>query len=189
MSEGQEHLSRHMTLRRLLFAALVVATMALLVWLAAMALAPDGLDGIELVTLALFVIVMPWMVIGFWNALIGFVIMRFAGDPVAAVFPRIAEVGADDAIVSRTAVLICIRNESPQRAMRNLAPMVAGLAADKAAESFHLFILSDTDLPAVAAERGRRIVSPAEPAPPAPKHLKSRRERFTWESPEMYREE
>ena len=33
------------------------------------------------------------------------------------------------------------------------------------------------------------FIAPAEPTPPPPKHLSRRRERFTWESPEMYREE
>ena len=78
-----------MTLRRLLFGVLVAATMALLLWLATMALAPDGLDAVEVAVLALFTITMPWMVIGFWNALIGFLIMRFSTDPVAAVFPAV----------------------------------------------------------------------------------------------------
>jgi hypothetical protein len=32
------------------------------------------------------------------------------------------------------------------------------------------------------------IISPPEPTPPAPKH-RSRRPRFTWESPEMYVED
>ena len=144
-----------MTLRRLLFGTVVTATMALLLWLAGMALAPGGLDTLKTAILALFVITMPWMVIGFWNALIGFLIMRFAADPVAAVFPASASVRPDAIIAARTAVLVCIRNEPPQRALRNLAPLIAGLAADNAASQFHVFILSDTDVPDVVAEEDR----------------------------------
>jgi uncharacterized protein YhaN len=33
------------------------------------------------------------------------------------------------------------------------------------------------------------ILSPPQPTPPAPKHLAARRQRFTWESPEMYVED
>jgi len=39
---------------------------------------------------------MPWSVIGFWNATIGFVIMRFARDPVAIVLPSIAHLRGDE---------------------------------------------------------------------------------------------
>jgi hypothetical protein len=42
---------------------------------------------------------------------------------------------------------------------------------------------------AQAAPVATVILSPAEPTPPAPKRLASRRRRFTWESPEMYWEE
>ena len=146
-----------MTLRRLLFGTVVAATMALLLWLAGMALAPGGLDTLEMAIQALFAITMPWMVIGFWNALIGFLIMRFASDPVTAVFPAVAGLRPNAGITAHTAVLVCIRNEPPQRALRNLAPLIAGLAADNAASQFHVFILSDTDVPDVAAEEDRLL--------------------------------
>jgi membrane glycosyltransferase len=46
---------------------------------------------------------------------------------------------------------MCIRNEPPERAARYLAPLVEGLAANPAAGRFHVYLLSDTDQPAVAA--------------------------------------
>ena len=39
---------------------------------------------LDLVLVVLFAVTLPWYVIGFWNATIGFLIMRFARDPVAA---------------------------------------------------------------------------------------------------------
>ena len=43
----------------------------------------------DIVALVLFAFTLPWMVAGFCNALIGFVIMRFSADPVAAVLPAV----------------------------------------------------------------------------------------------------
>ena len=61
-------------------------------WLAALALAPGGFGVLDLAALVLFAVTLPWMVAGFWNAVIGFIIMRFSADPAAAVLPA---AGAD----------------------------------------------------------------------------------------------
>src|SRR5258705_13932492 len=76
--------------RRMLFAALFAGTMAGSLVLAALALAPGGFGIIDIILLALFAVTLPWMVAGFWNAVIGFVIMRFSADPIAAVIPGAA---------------------------------------------------------------------------------------------------
>ena len=134
--------------RRLLFAALVAATVAAMMALAAAALAANGLGVLDIVLLALFLPTLPWTVIGFWNAAIGFVILRFARDPSAAVTPAAARVRGDEDITVSVALLLCIRNEDPARLLRNLAPMLAGLAPVGA--RFHLYLLSDTSDPAIA---------------------------------------
>ena len=54
-----------LTGRRALFAALVIATMAAVMWLSAVALSADGLGPLDIVLLALFLITLPWTVIGF----------------------------------------------------------------------------------------------------------------------------
>src|SRR6267378_1701750 len=48
-------------------------------------------------------------------------------DPVAAVTPAAAGVRGDEPITASTAILMCIRNEPPERAARYLAPLVDGL--------------------------------------------------------------
>ena len=83
--------------------------------LAALALSPGGLGVVDIVLLALFALTLPWMVVGFWNAVIGFLIMRFAADPVAAVMPLAARIRGDEPITASTAILLCIRNEVPDR--------------------------------------------------------------------------
>jgi membrane glycosyltransferase len=137
--------------RRVLFAALVVATMTGLLWLLATALSAGGLDAIDILLLALFAITLPWTVIGFWNATIGLLVMRFAADPVAAVIPAVTRVRGDEAITASVAILAFIRNEMPARVVRNLAPMLEGLAGSDAHGRFHLYVLRDTNDGAIAA--------------------------------------
>ena len=130
--------------RRLLFAVLFAATMAGSLALAALALSPGGFDLIDVTLLALFAVTLPWMVAGFWNAAIGFLIMRFSADPTAAVMPMAAGIRGDEPITASTAILLCIRNELPDRMIRNLEPMLAGLDAAGCGARFHLYVLSDT---------------------------------------------
>jgi len=59
-------------------------------------------------------------------------------------------VRGDEPITAATAILMCIRNEPPERAVRYLAPLVEGLAADPAAGRFHVYVLSDTSEGAIA---------------------------------------
>jgi membrane glycosyltransferase len=137
--------------RRVLFAVVFVVTMAASLGLAALALAPGGWGLLDVAALALLALVLPWMVAGFWNAVIGFVIMRFAADPAAEVLPAIKRVRGDESIVASTAILLCIRNEPPARIIRNLEPMLAGLDASGYGKRFHLYVLSDTNDGDIAA--------------------------------------
>ncbi len=146
--------------RRVLFAALVIATIAAVMGLAAAALSAHGLGPLDVVLLALFLVTLPWTVIGFWNAAIGFVILRFARNPVAAVTPAAARIRGDEPITASVALLACIRNEDPDRVIRNLGPMLDGLAA--AGAQFHLYALSDTADPAIAAAEERAFAALAD---------------------------
>jgi membrane glycosyltransferase len=138
--------------RRVLFATLVIATIAGVLGLTALALSADGLDILDVVILVLFAATLPWSVIGFWNATIGFVIMRFAHDPIAAVLPAARSISGNEPITAATAILLCIRNEVPDRVIRNLEPMLADLVAAGVGERFHVYVLSDTDDAAIAAQ-------------------------------------
>ena len=91
-----------------------------------------------------FGLTLPWSVIGFWNAAIGFFVMRFARDPVATVVPSVARVRGDEPITASTAITIFVRNEPPDRVIRNLDAMMREIDAAGAADRFHLYVLSDT---------------------------------------------
>ncbi|HYY38793.1 MAG TPA: glucans biosynthesis glucosyltransferase MdoH, partial [Xanthobacteraceae bacterium] len=137
--------------RPVLFFLCVGLTMAGLIWLAVVALSPGGIGAVDIILLALFAVTLPWYVIGFWNATIGLLIMRFARDPVAAVLPIAGRVRGDEPITASTAVLLCIRNELPERSVRMIEPMLQGLAAHGVGERFHVYVLSDTDDSHIAA--------------------------------------
>jgi membrane glycosyltransferase len=135
--------------RRALFATLVGATMAAVLWLAVVAVPPSSAGGLAF--LVLFTITLPWSVVGFWNAVIGFLIMRFSENPAAAVSPLTASIRGDEPITASAAILMCIRNESPEQVIRNLQPLIAGLEQARGAHLFHVYILSDSSLPEIVS--------------------------------------
>jgi membrane glycosyltransferase len=138
-----------LTRRRALFAILVATTMAAVLWLALVAVPPYSAGAIAF--LALFTITLPWSVIGFWNATIGFLIMRFCHDPAVAVNPMAASIHGDEPVTASTAILMCIRNENPDQVTRNLQPLMDGLVQARVAHLFHVYVLSDTSDPAIVA--------------------------------------
>lgn len=139
------------TRRRMIFAGLGVATWALLFGLAAFALAPGGYDALDLLILVAFGLHLPWSIFGFWNAWIGFLIMRFAKDPLALTCPPAASVRGDEPITATTAILMCVRNEDTTRVFRNIGLLLGDLAKTGAADRFRLYVLSDTNRADVAA--------------------------------------
>ena len=137
--------------RRVLFAGLVLLTIAGLLALAAKALSAGGFGAVDALLLVLFGATLPWSVIGFWNATIGFLVMRFAADPVAAVNPATPGVRGDEPMNVSTAITIFVRNEPPERVVRNLDAMMSELEAAGVADRFHLYVLSDTSHREIAA--------------------------------------
>ncbi|MEZ5788092.1 MAG: glucans biosynthesis glucosyltransferase MdoH [Xanthobacteraceae bacterium] len=145
--------------RRILFAALVLSTIGAMLLLTARMLAPGGFSVTDIVLLALFAVTLPWTVIGFWNAIIGLIVMRCAKDPVAAVLPAVERFSGNETIAASTAILLCIRNERPDRAIRNLGPLLGGLVEAGVGDHFHVYVLSDSSDPAIAAEEEERFDS------------------------------
>lgn len=94
--------------------------------------------------LFLFSLIVPWMVIGFWNAMIGLVIYQFCKEPLTYIFPQ-SMLNVAEEIHSSTAILLCIRNETPQRLVRNLEIMLSDLQTSGVGQHFTVYILSDTN--------------------------------------------
>ena len=73
--------------------------------------------------------------------------------------PVAAGIRGDEPITASTAILMCIRNEPPDRVIRNLEPMLAGLAAAGVGDRFHLYVLSDTSDAEIAALEEARFAA------------------------------
>jgi membrane glycosyltransferase len=140
----------------------VAAMMAGLMWLLASTLSVNGLDAFDVALLALFAVTLPWSVIGFCNATIGFLIMRLrliarGGMPGGGTHPwRRADHGLDRD-----------RHLHSQRSARTRAaqpqapddrPVAIGFG-----DRFHVYILSDTSDPAVAAAKDAQFGAFAGP--------------------------
>src|SRR2546423_5793634 len=88
----------------------------------------------------------------------GLLIMHLASR-VAAVRPVGARVAGDEPVTANTAILWCLRNEDTERVIRNIEPMMEGLVTAGVAEKFHIFILSDTNYPEIAAVEEPRFAT------------------------------
>jgi len=139
-------------LRRLIFGVLSLATAALMLYLVHQALASDIHFLLRILLLVLFALTLPWMAVGFWNAIIGLLLCQCYKDPTTVVLPASMQVNDSAPLAHSTAILLCIRNESPVRLIRNLQVMLRGLAADQLAGFFHVYVLSDTNDEGIAIE-------------------------------------
>jgi membrane glycosyltransferase len=129
-----------------------LTTAALTLYLVHQALASDIPLLLRILLLALFALTLPWMVVGFWNAIIGLLLCQCYKDPTTVVLPASMQVNDSAPLAHSTAILLCIRNESPARLIRNLHVMLRGLAADQLAGFFHVYVLSDTNDEGIARE-------------------------------------
>jgi len=140
-----------MTARRVLFAALLVTSFAGLATLMAVTLSPGGYSALDIFILACFMVTLPWTIIGFWNAVIGLLVMRLAKNPIEAVCP-IDHVDDDRPLASSTALLSCVRNEDTESLETNLSAMVSHLVRAGEAQHFTLYVLSDTNMDDIALQ-------------------------------------
>ncbi len=128
--------------RRVLFFILVMGTLVAALALMVATLSAGDFDLLDLVLTLCFALTLPWTVIGFWNAVIGFILMRLHPDPAAVVCPLAGDPA--HAISSRTAILSCIRNEDAERVMSHLERMIRGLVDAGHGKRFEVFVLSDS---------------------------------------------
>jgi membrane glycosyltransferase len=134
-----------MTARRSVFCVLAIFTAALMFWLMHQALSPQIPTLLYVALMVLLGLTLPWMVVGFWNAVIGLLLCQLSTEPTAAVLPREMDITDTEPLTASTAILLCIRNETPERIERNLEIMLKGLATPGIGEHFHLYVLSDTN--------------------------------------------
>lgn len=144
-------------LRRALFAVPVVFLTGLGVALFHRVIAEGGISPAEYGMIGLFTATLIWIVIWFWNAMLGLATVAFARNPASAAAPILASLDRNRPIRGRVAVVMPIHNEDPARTFQRLEATYRSLAencasgnADRDRFDFHL--LSDTTDLAVAEE-------------------------------------
>jgi len=147
MGAGFSVSSRRMSARRILFFGLVSSTILALVSALTYVFASDGLRAIEIAMITVFALNTPWMVIGFWNAVIGFSLLHFNRDWLRSVTGLSGLEDEMSAISSRTAIVMPVHNENPELVVGNLKAVTDSLDATGLSDTFDVFLLSDTTDP------------------------------------------
>ncbi len=160
--------------RRTLFLLLVLPTMAALIAAMATLLGTNGFTGLEVAQLICFAFTTPWAVIGFWNAVIGFAILRLSRDPASYVNPTLRRAGAQDPISARVALTLFVRHEQAAAVVGRLRLMRRELERSGMGRHFHFFLLSDSAVPEFCAEEEREFAS-FQASDPRPDELIYRR--------------
>ncbi len=140
-----------LTARRWAFFALNAVSLAALGWLMVHILAARGWSGATVLFLALYLVGLPWTLIGFWNAAVGFAISRLTGDPAGFTNPALRATPADSPITTRTAICVAVRHEDVALVFARLASMIRAVEATPCGEAFAFHVLSDTSRPDIAA--------------------------------------
>ena len=115
--------------RRIAFALLVLTSSIGLLSLMAATLFPAGIDLSGTAMLFLFALTLPWTVVGFWNAVIGFALMSFARDPAGLVAPHLRSISGREEVEStpRRARLVDEVEAHPSQVVRDA---LLGLVAE-----------------------------------------------------------
>jgi membrane glycosyltransferase len=132
-------------LRRTVFLCAVIATIVVAATRMRELLLANGYTDLERVSFALFVVLMAPIAFSFWIAVAGFYVRVRGGDPVA-----LTKAGAlldTGPLIARTAILVPVHNEDPQRVCAGVRATLESLARTGHLGSFDLFLLSDTTDP------------------------------------------
>jgi len=170
--------------RRSLVVALNALTYAAMLAIAAKVLGYGGWSLLNLVLLIAFAIGTPWSVLGFWNALIGLLLLhgqrrdgqrrdgqRRDGQhrdgqhreaqhrAMDSVAPFAAAANEPLPLRITCAVFMTLRNEDPRRAISRLRTVKASIEATGEGAQFSYFVLSDTNRADIAAAEERAIAA------------------------------
>lgn len=122
---------------------LVLATLLAFLWRLAGVVFADGVETSSIIMLAAVGVPLSIIALSFWSAVIGFLIALLGDDPVRRVMP-LPEGGARGRVHGRTAILMPVYHEDPDRVLSGVEAMRASLAATGQGDRFDWFILSDT---------------------------------------------
>lgn len=146
---------RTLSARRWLVLALNLATLGLLLLGLARVLGAGGWSVADIVIFVAFLFGAPWTVLGFWNAVIGLWLLHGARDGLEQVAPFASAGEVEAPITIRSAILMTLRNEDPERAFRRLRVVRESVDATGEGAAFDYFVLSDTNDAEVGATEER----------------------------------
>ena len=146
--------------RRFAFLFLNLVTIVMLIAGMAYLLSSGGWTLTKYAMLLAYIITLPGLSIGFWNAVIGYTLLalrqsadraRTRRDPWAVHHDPTAP------LTSRTAVVMAVRNEDPESAVFRLRAIYEDLQAQGFSSKFDFHFLSDTSDPDIAAKEQELI--------------------------------
>lgn len=133
---------RAASLRRMVLLVLIIAQVYFATSAMAAVLPYHGHQALEIAILILFAILSGWVSVGFWTAMMGFVLKLAGGDRYAISATSAAAVPIGEQ--ARTAVIMPICNENVARVFAGLRATYESLARTGALRHFDFFILSDS---------------------------------------------
>ncbi|MGI3210184.1 glucans biosynthesis glucosyltransferase MdoH [Roseovarius tibetensis] len=169
--------------RRTLVLALNVVTVGALFGAMLSLFAPGGITLGEAGMLVAFSLTLPWLSIGVWNSVLGFLLDRRYGERAAAhVTPALARISGDEPITARVAVVMPLRNEDPDASIARLRRLEREIAHGPYADRFSFHVLSDTDNAGIALKEEARIAQWRAEQPQARIHYRRRTENTGYKS-------
>lgn len=136
--------------RRIMLLLLVVTSVAAGGWMMFDVLRANGLTILEGSVLLLFLITFGWITVSFWTAICGSILILLRRDPLT--LERIGDTKGTSTVdlQHRTAVIMPIYNESPERVIAGLEATCQDLARFDQAGAFDFYLLSDSRDPEIA---------------------------------------
>ncbi len=132
---------RRLKRRRFLFFSSIFAVTSIATWFMADLLWRNGITGIELALLALFVILFAHVAAGFCTALVGYYVINRGGDS-----SRIAAtIDAGENPLASTAIVMPVFNEDVSRVFEGLRVIYRSVQETRKLEHFDFFVLSDSN--------------------------------------------
>ncbi len=130
--------------RRFLFFSAIFGLTSLATWFMADLLWRDGMTGLEISLLVLFVILFGHIAAGFCTALVGFYVINRGGDSsrIAATIKP-----GEDVPLASTAIIMPVFNEDVSRVFEALRVIYRSVQETKKLDHFDFFILSDSNQP------------------------------------------
>ncbi len=135
---------RRLGRRRFLFFSAIFVLTSVAVWFMADLLWRDGLSGIEIALLVLFVILFAHVAAGFCTALVGFYVINRGGDS-SRITATVAT--GEDTPLGTTAIVMPVFNEDVSRVFEGLRVVYRSLQETHKLEHFDFFVLSDSNQP------------------------------------------